>query len=274
LDSICKAGLNRARIHDALANIDEYDGVTGKMVFDPNLKNIAPLYLGTIHNGLISYGVATMEKEPPPAETATERQPPLAGQDNPGIGKNTETLQPPYARVGEDGVNYNGPSRSDVPAGPIQLILFGPKAAKVAASPEVRAELAFGAANGRPWELLPVDSDQNWGAASTGLVHALMDEHAIAILALDRDSSHLAEQLALKSFVPVLTLSSDESLTTNNVPWIFRLEPETTPATALRMIVAAVCRSGANPERLRDLLASGIEVSGSAFLPSGEPRGR
>jgi hypothetical protein len=41
LDSICKAGLNRARIHDALANIDEYDGVTGKMVFDPNQKNAA-----------------------------------------------------------------------------------------------------------------------------------------------------------------------------------------------------------------------------------------
>src|SRR6185503_10988399 len=38
LDSICKAGLNRARIHDALADIEEYDGVTGHMVFDPNQK--------------------------------------------------------------------------------------------------------------------------------------------------------------------------------------------------------------------------------------------
>ncbi len=97
---------------------------------------------------------------------------------------------------------------------------------------------------------------------------------AIAILALDRNSSHLAEQLALKSFVPVLALSSDKSLTSNNVPWIFRLEPETTPAMALRMLFAAVCRSGANPEKLRDVLASGIEVSGLAFLPSGEPSGR
>jgi len=45
LDSVCKAGLNRARIHDALAGIDTWDGVTGKMAFDLNQKNIAPMYL-------------------------------------------------------------------------------------------------------------------------------------------------------------------------------------------------------------------------------------
>jgi branched-chain amino acid transport system substrate-binding protein len=44
LDSICKAGLNRARIHDALANIEEYDGVTGHMVSQP--EKHGPLVLG------------------------------------------------------------------------------------------------------------------------------------------------------------------------------------------------------------------------------------
>ena len=279
LDSICRAGLNRARIHDALANIDEYDGVTGKMVFDPNLKNVAPLYLGTVHDGAISYRVATMDKEPPPAKETIAQpsavgQTPLAREEVPTVGQGPASPQVPYARVGEDGVSYNGPSRGDVPAGPIPVILFGPEAAEIAASPEVQAEIAFAAAHGRPWKLLPVASDQNWGAASTGLVHALMDEHAIAIVALDRNSSHLAEQLALKSFVPVLAISSDRSLTSNNIPWIFRLQPETTPATALRMLVAAVCRSGANPEGLRDVLASGVEVTGVAFLPTGETQGR
>jgi hypothetical protein len=176
--------------------------------------------------------------------------------------------------VGEDGVGYAGPHRDDVPAGAVNVVLFGPKAAEIAASPEVQAELAFGAAKGRPWKLLPVASDQNWGAASTALVHALMDEHALAVVALDRNASHLAEQLALKSFVPVIALSSDKSLTSNNVPWIFRLQPDTTPATALRMLVAAECRSGANSEKLRDLLASGDAVSGEAFLPTGEPTTR
>ncbi len=254
LDSICKAGLNRARIHDALADIEQYDGVTGHMVFDPNQKNVAPLFLGTVHGGAITYRVATMEKQPP------------------AVGQTPLARQEPYARVGEDGVDYAGPHRADVPAGPIDIVLFGPRAAEVAASPDVQAELAFGAAKGRPMKLLPVESDQNWGTASTQLVHALMDEHALAIVALDRNASHLSEQLALKSFVPVVALSSDKALTSTNIPWIFRLQPETTPATALRMLVAGVCRSGANSERLRDVLASGDEVSGAAFLPTGEPR--
>ena len=60
LGSICKAGLNRARIHDALADIAEYDGVTGHMIFDPNQKNVAHMYLGTVHDGTISYRVATI----------------------------------------------------------------------------------------------------------------------------------------------------------------------------------------------------------------------
>ena len=60
----------------------------------------------------------------------------------------SQTSQTPYARVGEDGVDYAGPHREDVPAGPVSVVLFGPQAAEVAASPEMQAELAFGAAKG------------------------------------------------------------------------------------------------------------------------------
>jgi hypothetical protein len=122
--------------------------------------------------------------------------------------------------------------------------------------------------------ILPVASDQNWGAASTQLVHALMDEHALAVIALDRDAAHLAEQLALKAFVPVLALSSDKALTSANIPWIFRLPATTTPAAALQLIKVAFERGGANPERLRDVLASGDQVAGVEFLPTGEPKGK
>ena len=170
-----------------------------------------------------------------------------------------------------DGVDFVGPKQADIPAGPVNIVLFGAKAAEVAASPAIQTVLAAGSAQGRLWKLLPVARDQNWGAASTELVKALMDEHALAIVALDRNSAHLAEQLALKAFVPVVALSSDKSLTSTNVPWIFRLPAETRPAQALRMLVAAEGRSGANPERLRDVLASGDEVSGIAFLSTGEP---
>jgi branched-chain amino acid transport system substrate-binding protein len=261
LDSICKAGLNRARIHDALANIEEYDGVTGHMVFDPNQKNVAPMYLGTVHNGAITYRVATMEKPPAVGQTPLARQQP------------STSLTQPYARVGEDGVDYAGPHRPDL-SGPVRVVFFGPRAADVSQSPEVQAELASSAAKGKPWTLLPVASDQNWGVASTQLVHALMDEHALAIVALDRDSAHLAEQLALKAFVPVVALSSDKKLTSTNIPWIFRLPAEATPSSALGLLQAAASRSGANPERLRNVLASGELLSGVAFMPTGEPRGQ
>ena len=264
LQSICKAGLNRARIHDALANIEEYDGVTGHMIFDPNQKNVSPMYLGTVHNGTISYRVETIEKAPaaPPAASKTEP-----------VSQKPSEKQEPYARVGEDGVDYAGPRRDDVP-GAASVVIFGPKAAEAAQSPEIQAVLAASAAKGRAWRLLPVASDQNWGAASTQLVHALMDEHALAILALDRNASHLAEQLALKTFVPVVALSDDKALTSTNVPWIFRLPAGTTPASAMRLLLAAASQSGSNPERLRDLLASGHPIGGVAFLPTGEPRGQ
>jgi branched-chain amino acid transport system substrate-binding protein len=121
---------------------------------------------------------------------------------------------------------------------------------------------------------LPIESAQSWGTASTQLVHALMDTHALAILALDRDAAHLAEQLALKCFVPVVALSNDRSLTSANVPWIFRLPAETTPATALGLIRQAAIRGGSNPERVRDVLASGDDIAGMAFQPTGEPRMR
>jgi len=258
LDSICKAGLNRARIHDALANIEQYDGVTGPMVFDPNQKNVAPMYLGTVHNGAITYRVATMERPPAVGQTPAARQV-------------SDAQKSPYARVGEDGVDYAGPHPNDLKPGPMRIVLFGPHAAQVAQSPEVSAELAVAATKGREWKLDPIASDQNWGAASTQLVHALMDEHALAIVALDRDAAHLAEQLALKAFVPVVALSSDKKLTSTNISWIFRLPTEATPAAALRLLEAAEARSGANAERLRDVLASGDTISGVAFLPTGEP---
>jgi len=144
LDSICKAGLNRARIHDALASIEQYDGVTGPMIFDPNQKNVAPMYLGTVHNGAVTYRVATMEKQPAPAPQA--QLTPAVSPAAPAI----QTLaaqaasaplqvagKEPYARVGEDGVDFAGPLGSDVPAGPVRVVLFGPNAAQVAASPKL-----------------------------------------------------------------------------------------------------------------------------------------
>ena len=256
LDSICKAGLNRVRIHDALANIAEYDGVTGHMTFDPNQKNVEHMFLGTVHQGAISYRAATMEKA---TQNAQADEKPAASQV-------------PYARVGEDGVQYAGPRQTNVPVSAAKVVLFGRHAEAVAQSAAMLGQLRDGGGQGMNWTLLPVASDQNWGAASTQLVHALMDEHALAIVALDRDAAHLAEQLALKAFVPVVAISEDKKLTSTNVPWIFRMPAATTPEAAMRLIEAAAEKSGANPEKLRDVLASGQSIDGVAFLSTGEPK--
>ncbi|HTV16294.1 MAG TPA: ABC transporter substrate-binding protein [Acidobacteriaceae bacterium] len=248
LQSICRAGLNRARIQDALNQVYAYDGVTGPMVFDPLNKNVRPMFLGTVHDGKITYRVAKMDAAEQKAEV-----PPVPAPVQ------------PYARVGEDGVNYNGPRQPDVPPGAIRIVLFGPHAAEAAQKDAIRSALAE-----QHWTALPVASDQNWGAATTQLVHALEDDHALAIVALDRDAAHLAEQLALKAFVPVVALADDRSLTSTNVPWIFRLPPETDPAAAIRLLEAAARVSGNNPEGLRGVLASGSELAGVRFRSTGE----
>jgi hypothetical protein len=265
LDAICAAGLNRARIHDALADIEEYDGVTGHMIFDPNQKNVAPMFIGTVHDGAITYRPASMDKTHAAAQAS-------AADASPAPAAPAAAPPAPYARVGEEVVEYLGPRTANLPPGPVRVIVFGRGAAQIVHEPEVLSVLRAGSSGGLKLSLLPVESGQSWGAASTQLVHALMDGHALAILALDRDAAHLAEQLALKCFVPVVALSNDRSLTSANIPWIFRLPAATTPAAALGVLQQAAARQGPNPERVRDLLASGDNIAGIAFLPTGEPR--
>jgi branched-chain amino acid transport system substrate-binding protein len=251
LESICKAGLNRARIHDALGDIETFDGVTGHMVFDPNQKNVSPMYLGTVRNGSITYRMATMEKAQPPQQAL--------------VAPNVV----PYARVGEDRLEYAGPHRPDVAN--VEVVLFGPNAGEAAGSADVQRALSA-ASPGERWHVVPIESKQNWGAASTQLVHALMDQHALVVVALDRDAAHLSEQLALKSFVPVIALSGDKALTSTNVPWVFRLDQQVSAAKALELLRIAIAKSGPNPERLRDVLASGEAIDAIAFASTGEPR--
>jgi len=240
LDAICRAGLNKGRIRDALTGIENYNGVTGDMVFDPNCKNIAPLFLARVRNGKIEYRRITMEK--------------------------------PYARVGEDGVQYAGPALAEEETGNLRIGVFGPRADEIVHSAEVIRLLRAINRNGQPISLIGIPSQLSWGKASDELVKAVYEDHALALIALDRPSSHLAEQIAVKSFIPVLAISSDRTLTTTNIPWIFRL-PEGTPiAQALRSLAEAINRAGPNRGRIRNLLASGKPVGGASFESTGELR--
>jgi hypothetical protein len=240
LDAICRAGLNKGRIRDALTGVESHKGVTGDMVFDPNNKNIAPLFLAHVHNGKIEYRRITMDK--------------------------------PYARVGENGVQYNGPALPEQTNDELRIGVFGPRADEIVRSAEVVRLLR--AINGKrqPISLIAIPSRLSWGTASDELVKAVYRDHALALIALDRPCSHLAEQLAVKSFLPVVAISADRTLTTTNIPWIFRL-PEGTPIEqALRSLAEAIHRAGPNREKIRNLLASGKPVGGASFEATGESR--
>lgn len=240
LQAICKAGLNRAMIRDALYGTETYVGVTGPMQFDPNDKQLRDMFLGTVRNGHIEYRKTSMQKE--------------------------------YARVGEEGVQYAGPPIADAPRDTLRVAVFGPQAEKLVQSPEIVTAVHGLNADGRKWELVGVSSDVPWGKASNELVRAVYDQNVIAMIALDRASSHLAEQIGVKAFVPVIAVSSDHALTSTNIPWIFRL-PEGTPIEqALQTLSAGERKSGPNRAKLREVLASGTQVAGVQFQSTGEPR--
>ena len=243
LHSICRAGLNRGRIRDALTGVTEYDGVTGHMVFDPNCKNISPLFLGTVHDGKITYRRITMEK-----------------------------VQP-YAKVGEDGAQFNGPATGPlIDTEQLKIAVFGPGAEQAVASAEMGKVLKELEASGHHYGLVPVASDVAWGKASTGLVDAIYKGKVLGVIALDRNAAHLAEQIGSKAFVPVIAISSDRMLTTTNVPWIFRM-PEGTPlAKALEVVADAVNVSGADRGKIRDYLSSGTKIAGVSFAATGDAR--
>lgn len=251
LESICRAGLNRARIQDALDQVYRYDGVTGAMVFDPLNKNVSPMYLGTVLDGRITYRIAPMVRRQIADASSSTRE------------LSSTTPVRPYARVGEDGITYSGPHEGDPRSDQVRIVLFGQNAESVVHSGTLHAPAS--------WTLLSVESDQNWGAATTQLVHAVEEEHPLVIIALDRNAAHLAEQLSLKAFIPVLALSNDRALTSTNISWIFRLPANTGPSEALHVLEEAVRTSGNHPERLREVMASGANLGGVHFSQSGEP---
>ncbi len=236
LQAICRGGLNRGRIRDALTSVEHYKGVTGEMSFDPNCKNIMPMYLAKVHAGKIEF--------------------------------TRYSMQGAYARVGENGVEYNGPPVADSPAGPRRIVLFG------ARPEEMVAKLAHVLSPyGGRYMLDVVSSDAPWGKASNDLVKYIYDDRALAILATDRNASHLAEQLAVKAFIPVMAISADRTLTSVNIPWLFRLPADTPVESAIRTLLDAAERSGGNRGRLREALASGDTPSGAArFDARGELR--
>jgi hypothetical protein len=228
LQSICQAGLNRGLIRDALYSMESYKGVTGEMIFDPNAKNIAPLYLGKVKDGKLTYRRYPMDK--------------------------------PYQALGEQKVEYAGPPVADSRGPELKIGVFGPGAEKLASTLEAPG-----------YRIVGISSDVQWGKAADDLVKLVYDGSLIGLVATDRASAHLAEQIAVKTFVPIVAISSDRALTSTNIPWIFRLDVGTPVTDAVRCLTAAAAQAGPNRGKIRAYLASGAKVAGAfQFATNGE----
>ena len=230
LDSICRAGLNRGRIRDDLYATDHYHGVTGEMIFDPNAKNIAPLYLGKVKAGKMTFIRYGMEK--------------------------------PYAAVNEHLNGFFGPAPEDAPGSTPLIGVFGPHAGQLAANWQQSG-----------YRVVGVSSEVPWGTASTELVRLMGEPDLIGVVATGRAPAHLASQIAVKTFVPVIALAEDRTLTTTNIPWIFRLNQSVGVETAIRCFIDAATQAGPNRGKIRDYFAAGNSVGPAVeFGASGEPK--
>jgi hypothetical protein len=179
-------------------------------------------------------------------------------------------MEKPYAKVGEDGVHYSGPSAATEKTTALKVGVFGPHADDVVRSSDITRLLGALNAVGKNVCLVPIPSEAAWGKASVDLVNAVYQDHVLALIALDRAASHLAEQVAVKAFVPVVAISADRSLTSTNIPWIFRLPPDAPLEQAVKCLVAAMAQTGPNRSEIREVLASGKRLAGVRFESTGE----
>lgn len=147
----------------------------------------------------------------------------------------------PYARLSLDAVNYAGPGRDaqyDLHDSEIKIGLLAPlagprqkegKALVEAAKLAIEDEAVSPFPDGRRLSIVLRDQNGLWGRAANEIVHFVYEDQAVAIItSSDGASAHLAEQVANKIGIPILTLSTDPTSTEINLPWIFRLGPTDT----------------------------------------------
>jgi branched-chain amino acid transport system substrate-binding protein len=117
----------------------------------------------------------------------------------------------------------------------VRIGYFGPGDLTHAAGGSIRqgVELALWEANakdgyrGLPYRLLSSWSENPWGTGISGLARAVYYDGVWAIIGgIDGTTTHLAEQVAVKARLPLLSpVSSDKTANLANVPWMFSITP-------------------------------------------------
>jgi branched-chain amino acid transport system substrate-binding protein len=140
----------------------------------------------------------------------------------------------PFAEAHSRAVDYSGPGRDDAaPVGlaEVRLGYFGPSDENDpeggsfwrGATLAVADANAEGGCAGLPVRLVPAWSASPWSAGIALLTRAVFEERVWAVVgSIDGAASHLAEQVAAKALVTVVSPgSTDETVNMANVPWMF-----------------------------------------------------
>jgi len=153
----------------------------------------------------------------------------------------TQAQSQPYAVIPRDAVNYSGPGRDtdhDLEGAEIKIGVLAPltgshqnegEALLEAARMAIDDEAASPLPRGRRLLIVPRDQSGPWGRAAGEIVHLVYEDKVIAILtSLDGAAAHMAEQVANKAALPIVTFATDATTTQINLPWIFRIGPTDT----------------------------------------------
>ncbi len=144
---------------------------------------------------------------------------------------------PPYHRAGAEPLEFRGPGREAPEPDVSEVVLgwFGPgdpghpefggywRGASLA----LEQENAAGGYRGRPFRLEAAWSESPWKAGILEVTRLVFERGAWAVIGgVDGTTTHLAAQLALKSYFLLLSPgSSDRTADLANVPWLFSLPP-------------------------------------------------
>jgi branched-chain amino acid transport system substrate-binding protein len=163
----------------------------------------------------------------------------------------------PYREAGREPLDYRGPGREiDAPAvDEVVLGWFGPADPEDPGDGEAwrGALLALDELNrhgrhaGRPFRLVPAWSASPWAAGIVEVTRLVYEDEVWALLgATSGASAHLAEQVALKARVSLVSSgSTDATASRGSVPWFFACVPsDARQAPALVDALAAASGGG------------------------------
>jgi ABC-type branched-subunit amino acid transport system substrate-binding protein len=191
-------------------------------------RRIVPPILAMMIGGTFArdgYADETLSNDTVKGRTAPPGEPPAS----------PEPLSP-YHDLSRSGAGFHGPGREDPPPPglkSVRLGLIGP--AGRSEGDRLRAGVALavseanerGGADGLPFEIVFRADDGPWGMGAKQVTALAYEDSTWVILGgLEGGDAHLAELIAAKLWIPVVTITAgDLSIDYANVPWVFRCFP-------------------------------------------------